>query len=72
MNLSRWLSVSIFAIAVIAAWQYAQPPASSGSLPASVAPGNPYNDAINTRHLIPNRAIVAPSEPIKFSDVRPR
>ncbi len=71
MNLSRWLSVSIFAIAVMAAWQFAQPPATPLATPATAVPGNPYDDAVNTRQLIPQRTIVAPPEPIKFSDVRP-
>jgi hypothetical protein len=47
----------------------AKPPQTPASAPLA-SPGNPCNDAINTRTLIPARGIMTPTEPLKFSDAR--
>jgi len=67
MTMSKWLPLSLFVAAVIVAWHLAQPPKQLAA-PQSIVPANPMNDAVDSRQLIPNRLIVTPAEPMKFSD----
>ncbi|MDZ4833280.1 MAG: hypothetical protein SGJ27_05710 [Candidatus Melainabacteria bacterium] len=67
MTLTRWLFLSIFALAVIAAWQIAQPERTA-SPPTAVKPGNPFNDAAVNGELVPQRLIINRPEPRKISD----
>ncbi len=64
MTLSRWLSVAIFALAIVAAYQLAKP----DPVPAQqTAPGFNTGDSVNTRQLMPPRVINDPPPPIKIS-----
>ncbi len=64
MTLTRWLPIAIFCIAVVAAFQLAKP----APVPVQqTAPGFNSGDSVNTRQLIPQRAISDPPPPIKIS-----
>lgn len=69
MSLTRLLPISIFFVAVAIAWNAAQPPVAMQPPPTeAVVPSAPSNDAVNTQDVLPRRVIVAPPEPVKFSE----
>lgn len=67
MRMSKWLPLSLFLFAALAAWHMAQPKELPQATPAGFAPSNPYNDSVNTRDIIPRRAIESTPEPTKIS-----
>lgn len=67
MTLSRWISVSIFALAVVAAWQFAQSSAQTAPQQVTTPTGIPLNNAACTDEVSKPQLFVAPPEPPKIS-----
>jgi hypothetical protein len=66
MNLTRWLFASIFALAVAAAWQGAQPPASTPTAIQFTSPANPLQNSVSSPNM-GKRMIVTTPVPRKIS-----
>lgn len=67
MRMSKWLPLSLFLFAALAAWHMAQPTELPQVTPAGFAPSNPFNDSVHTHDIIPRRVIESPPEPLKVS-----